>query len=76
MNTIQANAAALARAHDFLSVAAATSLLLHAYIRFKDQARYGGNIVQTLLKVEYSILLRSSEAELMNRLAIAREFVG
>ncbi|MGB1416076.1 MAG: hypothetical protein ACPG6X_01185 [Synechococcus sp.] len=49
-------------------------LLLDAYRRFRGQAKYGGNSVQTLLGIESAILQRASEQELKQRLAVAKEW--
>ena len=49
-------------------------LLLDAYRRFRDQERYGGNLLQTLMQIEVSVLSRASDQELQQRLAMAREW--
>ena len=76
MNALQRTSKALADAHDWLTEENAVALLVHAYMRFKDQARYGGSMVETLMQIEFGILLRCPELELRNRLAIAQEWVG
>lgn len=64
----------LCSAHSWISFEESRVLLLDAYRRFRGQAKYGGNIVQTLLRIEISILQRASEQELKQRLALAREW--
>ncbi|MGB1022100.1 MAG: hypothetical protein ACPGXW_04705 [Synechococcus sp.] len=49
-------------------------LLLDAYRRFRAQERYGGNLLQTLMQIEVSVLSRASDQELQQRLAMAREW--
>ena len=49
-------------------------LLLDAYRRFSSQERYGGNLLQTLMRIEVSVLSRASDQELQQRLAMAREW--
>ena len=49
-------------------------LLLDAYRRFRSQERYGGNLLQTLMQIEVSVLSRASDQELQQRLAMAREW--
>ena len=64
----------LCSAHSWISFEESRVLLLDAYRRFRGQAKYGGNMVQTLLTIEISILQRASERELKQRLALAREW--
>lgn len=64
----------LCSAHSWISFEESRVLLLDAYRRFRGQAKYGGNSVQTLLGIEISILQRASEHELKQRLAVAREW--
>ena len=64
----------LCSAHSWISLEESRVLLLDAYRRFRGQAKYGGNSVQTLLGIESSILQRASEQELKQRLAVAREW--
>ena len=49
-------------------------LRLAAYRRFRSQERYGGNLLQTLMRIEVSVLSRASDQELQQRLAMAREW--
>lgn len=64
----------LCSSHSWISFEESRVLLLDAYRRFRGQEKYGGNIVQTLLAIELSILQRSSDQELKQRLAVAREW--
>ena len=64
----------LCSSHSWISFEESRVLLLDAYRRFPGQEKYGGNIVQTLLAIELSILQRSSDQELKQRLAVAREW--
>jgi len=64
----------LALAHSSLSFEDARLLLLDAYRRFRSHDRYGGDMVQTLIKVEISILHRASDQELRRRLAVVKEW--
>ena len=64
----------LALAHSSLSFEDARLLLLDAYRRFRSQGKYGGNMVQTLIKVEMSILSRAIDQELRRRLARVKEW--
>ncbi len=64
----------LSLAHSSLSFEDARLLLLDAYRRFHSQEKYGGDIVQTLIKVEMSILQRASDQELRRRLAVLKEW--
>ena len=57
-----------------MSVDDARVLLLDAYRRFRAQERYGGNLLQTLMQIEVSVLSRASDQELQQRLAMAREW--
>jgi len=47
--------------HQWMTVSDAELLLVDAYRRFKSSEKYGGNMVQTLMNIEYGILQRSSE---------------
>ena len=53
--------------HPFLTFDQASYILLDAYNRLKHAKPYG-NLLQTCLKIEWSILLRSSEQQLLARL--------
>ena len=64
----------LALAHSSLSFEDARLLLLDAYRRFRSHGKYGGDMVQTLIKVEISILHRASDQELRRRLAVVKEW--
>ena len=64
----------LARVHASLTFDDARVLLLDAYRRFRAQERYGGNLLQTLMQIEVSVLSRASDQELQQRLAMAREW--
>ena len=64
----------LALAHASLTFDDARLLLLDAYRRFHAHGKYGGDMVQTLIKVEMSILHRASDQELRRRLAVVREW--
>ena len=64
----------LAQVHASLSFDDARVLLLDAYRRFRSQDRYGGNLLQTLMRIEVSVLSRASDQELQQRLAMAREW--
>ena len=58
--------------HEWMTVSDARLLLLDAYLRFKNNKRYGGNMVQTLMKIEYGIWLRSSEEHMQVRLDLLK----
>ena len=45
----------------WMTVSDAELLLIDAYKRFRSSKKYGGNMVQTLMNIEYGILQRSSE---------------
>ena len=47
--------------HQWMTVSDAELLLIDAYRRFRSSEKYGGNMVQTLMNIEYGILQRSSE---------------
>lgn len=47
--------------HQWMTVSDAELLLIDAYRRFRSSKKYGGNMVQTLMNIEYGILQRSSE---------------
>lgn len=47
--------------HEWMTVSDAELLLIDAYRRFRSSKKYGGNLVQTLMKIEYGIIERSSE---------------
>ena len=47
--------------HQWMTVSDAELLLVDAYRRFRSSKKYGGNMVQTLMNIEYGILQRSSE---------------
>ena len=47
--------------HQWMTVSDAELLLIDAYKRFRSSKKYGGNMVQTLMNIEYGILQRSSE---------------
>ena len=47
--------------HEWMTVSDAELLLVDAYRRFRSSKKYGGNLVQTLMKIEYGIIERSSE---------------
>ena len=64
----------LAQVHASLSFEDARLLLLDAYRRFRTYERYGGNMLQTLIRIEVSILQRATDQELRQRLAVAREW--
>ena len=64
----------LAQVHASLSFEDARLLLLDAYRRFRTYERYGGNMLQTLIRIEVSILQRTTDQELQQRLAVAREW--
>lgn len=64
----------LAQVHASLSLDEARVLLMDAYRRFRAQERYGGNLVQTLMGIEVSVLSRATDHELQQRLAMAREW--
>ena len=64
----------LAQVHASLSFEDARLLLLDAYRRFRTYERYGGNMLQTLIRIEVSILQRVTDQELQQRLAVAREW--
>ena len=64
----------LALAQLSLSFEDARLLLRDAYRRFRSYDRYGGDMVQTLIKVELSILHRASDQELRRRLAVVKEW--
>lgn len=53
--------------HPYLTFEEASRILLHAYRRLKPARPYG-NLLATCLKIEWGILLRSSEKEIMLRL--------
>ena len=76
MNTLEATAKALADTHEWLTEENATKLLVHAYMTFRDEARYGGNKVAIHMQISYGVMLRSAEEDLRNRLALAQEWVG
>ena len=64
----------LSQVHASLTFDDARVLLLDAYRRFRAQERYGGNLLQTLMQIELSVLSRASDQELQQRLAMAREW--
>jgi hypothetical protein len=47
--------------HQWMTVSDAEILLIDAYRRFRSSKKYGGNMVNTLMDIEYRILQRSSE---------------
>ena len=51
----------LTHIHQWMTVSDAELLLIDAYRRFRNSKKYGGNMVQTLMNIEYGILQRSSE---------------
>lgn len=58
--------------HEWMTVSEAKLLLIDAYKRFRKQKRYGGDIVKTLMKVEYGIWMRSSEEHMRVRLDLLK----
>ena len=58
---MQQDAINLTLTHEWMTVSDAELLLIDAYRRFKSSKKYGGNLVQTLMKIEYGIIERSSE---------------
>ena len=58
--------------HQWMTVSDAELLLLHAYNRFKKHEKYGGDIVNTLMKIEYGIFQRSSEEHMRARLDLIK----
>ncbi|MEB3254362.1 MAG: hypothetical protein VKI93_06570 [Synechococcus sp.] len=64
----------LALARTSLTFEDARLLLLDAYRRFRSHSKYGGDMVETLIKVEMSILHRASDQELRRRLAMVKEW--
>lgn len=47
--------------HEWMTVSDAELLLIDAYRRFRSSKKYGGKLVETLMKIEYGIIERSSE---------------
>ena len=47
--------------HQWMTVSDAELLLIDAYRRFQSSKKYGGRLVETLMKIEYGIIERSSE---------------
>ena len=58
---MQQDAINLTLTHEWMTVSDAELLLVDAYRRFRSSKKYGGNLVQTLMKIEYGIIERSSE---------------
>ena len=58
--------------HPWMTVSDAELLLIHAYKRFRNKKRYGGNMVNTLMKIEYGIFQRSSEEHMRARLDLIK----
>ena len=58
---MQQDAINLTLTHEWMTVSDAELLLIDAYRRFRSSKKYGGNLVQTLMKIEYGIIERSSE---------------
>lgn len=58
--------------HPWMTVSDAELLLIHAYKRFRNNKRYGGNMVSTLMKIEYGIFQRSSEEHMRARLDLIK----
>lgn len=76
MNALEVTARVLADTHGWLTQENATKLLVHAYFMFRGQDRYGGNKAAIHMQISYGVMLRSSEKDLRNRLALAQEWVG
>jgi len=76
MSPLQRTSRALVEAHPWLTEENASQLLVHAYLRFQDEDRYGGNKTAIHMQITFGVLLRCPEEELRNRLAIAQEWVG
>ena len=58
--------------HQWMTVSDAKLLLKYAYNRFKKHEKYGGDIVNTLMKIEYGIFQRSSEEHMKARLDLIK----
>ena len=58
--------------HPWMTVSDAKILLAYAYNRFKKHEKYGGDIVNTLMKIEYGIFQRSSEEHMRARLDLIK----
>jgi hypothetical protein len=58
---MQQDAINLTLTHEWMTVSDAELLLIDAYRKFRSSKKYGGNLVQTLMKIEYGIIERSSE---------------
>ena len=58
---MQQDAINLTPTHEWMTVSDAELLLIDAYRRFRSSKKYGGNLVETLMKIEYGIIERSSE---------------
>ena len=59
-------------AHPWMTVSDAKLLLTHAYNKFKKHDKYGGDIVNTLMRIEYGIFQRSSEEHMKVRLDLIK----